>query len=205
MKKAFLLFCLGLFLSVPSLAQDQKSQLAQALRSDGSPLEAAILMHMVELDMDPGWWELMLDPGDSKSARLELRIFLTGIRDLGTHMRLGELAELDDDTGRKANSPPVLAMLKAWQEKIKVKVNIKFKPDDATTKNTVNGLDRMAYPIGTVAKPRSGTMDLTVTFDPQSTKMTGTASPDGGTYSFKLPVYSSWSQSKVDAIMKRGH
>lgn len=205
MKKAFLILCFGFLLSAVSLAQDQKSQLAQALKSDGSPLEAAILMHMVDLDMDPGWWALMLDPSDSKSARLELRIFLTGIRDLGTNMGLGELAELDDDTGGKASSPPVLAMLKAWQEKIKVKVNIKFKPDDATTKNTVNGLDRMAYPIGTVAKPRSGTMNLTVTFDPQVVKMTGTSSPDGGTYDIKLPVYSSWSQSKVDDIMKRGH
>jgi hypothetical protein len=205
MKRTLTVLCLSLLLTLSVLAQDQKAQLAQALKADGSPLEGQILMHLVELDMSPEWWNIMLDPGEERRARQSLRILLSSIPDLGEHMGLGDLAGLDDDTGRKGDSPPVLGMLKSWQPKIKLKVVMKFAPDETSKKETTAGLDRMAYPIGTIAKPRPGSFDMTITYDPQVTEISGNVSADGGTYSFTLPGFMSWSQSKVDAYMKRGH
>ena len=204
MKRFLITTILGLFLSGMALAQDQKAQLVQAMRSDGYPLESEVLSRLVDLDLSPEWWAVILEPNDKAWVRGGLRIMVTNLYSLANNMGLGDAGRLDQDTGRKANSPPLLAMLDSWKGKIHAKVVLKVPVDKTTQKEVSSGLDRIGYPIGTVARPRSGTFDITLTFDATTTKEAGTVSPDGGTYNVTVPAYMSWSQSRIDDVMKRG-
>ena len=198
----FLALALGL---MPAQAQDQKAELAQALRNDGSPLEAEVLLRFVELDMSTEWWAIMLDPGEERGARQSLRVLLSSLVSLANNMEWGDAERLNSDTGRKGNSPPLLAMLDGWKGRVSLKINMKFAPDATSKKETADGLDRMAYPISSVAEPRAGKLDLTLTFDPAVTEIKSSMSTDGSTFDLTLPAYTSWRQGAVDDILKRGN
>ncbi|MGE0490752.1 MAG: hypothetical protein AB7S38_16215 [Vulcanimicrobiota bacterium] len=204
MKRFLFAMALTMLWCAPGIA-DQKADLVQAVRSDGFPLEAEVMARYVEVEMSPEWWAIMLDPGEERGARQSLRIVVSNMIALANNMGWGDLARLDQDSGRKGNSPPVLAMMDSWKDKLAVKLVLGFTPDDTSKKQTVDGLDRLGYPIGSVAQPRSGKFFLTATYDPAATDIKASMSSDASTYSLTLPAYTSWSQSKVDAVMKRGH
>lgn len=204
MKRFFFAMALTMFLCAPALA-DQKADLVQAVRSDGFPLEAEVMARYVDIEMSPEWWAIMLDPGEERGARQSLRIVVSNMIALANNMGWGDLARLDQDSGRTGSSPPVIAMMDSWKDKLSVKLVLNFAPDDASKKHTVDGLDRLGYPIGSVAQPRSGKFFLTANYDPAATDIKASMSSDASTYSLTLPAYTSWSQSKVDAVMKRGH
>ena len=204
MKKILTILVTSLILAGTCLAQDQKAQLVQAVRADEYNLESEVLARFVDLEMAPEWWALMLDPKDRSNARASMSILTTNIVGLAKRMGLGDAAEMDQNTGYKGNSPPVLGILKSWEGKIKVKIVIPYAPDDTSKKATIAGLDRIAYPIGTIADPRSKTFFFTLTFDPAATEESGTVSADGSTYEIKVPGYTSWNQTAIDKVMKRG-
>lgn len=199
------LFTLFFLIVFPVQAQDQKEQLVQALRSDGSPLEAEVLSRYVELEMSPEWWAIMLDPGESRGVRQSLRVILSNLIDMANRNGWGDAARLNQDTGRKGNSPPVIAMLDSWKGKMQVKIVMNFVPDETSKKQTSDGLDRMGYPISSWAKPRSGKFFLTVVYDPKVTKLQTKMSPDASTYMVTAPGYTYWRQGDIDDLFKRGN
>jgi hypothetical protein len=206
MKK--LLFTLALValacLAGPVQAQDQKAQLAQALRSDGFPLEAEILNRFVDLEMSPEWWAIMVDPGEERDARQSFRIVLSGVVAMADRMGLGDAARLNQDTGRKGNSPPLLGMLDSWKDKIHLKIVMNFAPDATSKKETVDGLNRMGNPISSEAVPRAGKFSLLLTYDPKVTEMKTSMSADASSYTVTVPAYTYWRQGNVDDLFKRG-
>lgn len=192
MKKAFLILCLGFLLLGTGLAQDQKTQLTNLLQNSRDPLEAAILTDLVTLNLSPEWWDIMLDPTDS-NARTNLRILLSGVLNLAKNMGLGDAREHDD-----------LSMIKAWKGRITLTINMEFAPNETTKKYAMDTLDDIAYPLGSKAKPRSKSMNFTATLSPPAKKLSGTVSPDGGTYKITFPVSMEWRQLNLIKYLEAG-
>ncbi len=193
-----------LVIVAPLQAQDQKDQLIQALRSDKFPLEAEVLSRYVDLEMSPEWWAIMVDPAEERGVRQSFRVILSNLIDMANRNGWGDAARLNQDTGRKGDSPPVVAMLDSWKGKLGVKIVMNFVPDETSKKETSDGLDRMGYPISSWAQPRSGKFFLTVVYDPKVTKLQTNVSADGSTYTVTAPAYTYWRQGDIDDLFKRG-
>ena len=199
-KKLALAFCISFLFISPSLAQDQKAQVAELLRvEDDRPVEALILTHLVDLDMDPGWWALMLDPSDTEQARLNLAFPLGGIREYteGGYTAFPDLAELDSKTGGKGESPLLNQQIQGLQGHIRVGVSLKFAPSLANIKHTVAGIGRVGSPLRAAKDFNKNHLDVSFIYDPASLDVGVAYSEEQRAYDFKLPALTSWSQYKA--------
>ena len=203
MKNAFIILCLGFLLTGTGLAQDEKTQLTNLYQSSQDPLEAQVLTDLVTLNLSPEWWGLLLDPADS-DARTQLRILLSGTIDLADKINLGDLRELNDITGRNGDSPEVKAMISGWKGKISLTINMEFVPDSVTKKYSLETLNDITHPFSYKANPRNGMMNFTATLSPAATKLSGTVSPDGGTYKIIFPVTREWRQHTLEKYFEAG-
>ena len=204
MRKLLCILCFTFLCTGMSLAQGQKERLAQAMRADDYKLAAEVFTRYIDLEMAPEWWALMNDPKDKSGARASLEVLVGNFVELAKRMGYGDAAQLDADTGYKGNIPPVLGILKSWEGKMKLKIVIPYAPDETSTKATIAGLDLIAYPIGTIANPRSKTFFMTLNFDVAATEESGTVSDDGSTYTVRVPGYTKWNQTAIDNVMKTG-
>ena len=199
-KKLALAFCISFLFISPSLAQDQKAQVAELLRvEDDRPVEALILTHLVDLDMDPGWWALMLDPSDPEQARLNLAFLLVGIREYteGGFTVFPDLAELDGKTGGKGESPLLEQQIQGLRSHIRVGVSLKFAPSSADIKHTVAGIGRVGAPLRAAKDYNKENLDVNFIYDPASLDVGVVYSKEKRAYDFKLPASTSWSQYKA--------
>ena len=198
-KKLALAFCISFLFISPSLAQDQKAQVAELLRIDDRPVEALILTNLVELDKNPGWWTLMLDPSDPEQARLNLAVLLGGIREYteGSYTVFPDLTELDSKTGGKGESPFLEQGIQGLQDRLRVRLNIKFAPSSANIKHTVAGIGSLGSPLRSAKDFNKENLDVNFIFDPTRLDLGFKYWKEKRAYDFKLPALNSWIQQEA--------
>ena len=124
---------------------------------------------------------------------------------IASNLKLGDVVELDDNSGRDGKSPLVADMIDSWKDKIRIAVAIDV-PDLETAKKAFENLDLVMAPLESsyTFLPRGGKAFINITADAKASAVSCKVSPDGNTYDIRIPVHASFSQSKLEDLLKAG-
>ena len=204
MKKLLSLALITLALLTTSWAQEEQSALYRVIGvSKRWPVNAQIAEKLMIFKYSPAAWEYVLDPS-SEGAQTMVNLSGT-VAVVAKNLGLGDVVSTDDNQGRDGKSPLVADMIDSWKEKVRFTVAVDV-PDAATAKKAFANIDIVMAPLESSYNflPAGGKAIVNIAADPKASDVSCKVSADGNTYDIKVPVHASFSQSRLEELLRVG-
>lgn len=188
----------------PSVAQDEPAALVKVIGvSKRWPVNAQIAEKLMTFKYSPAAWEYVLDPSGEGAQTM---VNLSGtVGTVAKNLGLGDVVKTDDSQGRDGKSPLVADMIDSWKDKVRFTVAVDV-PDAATAKKAFANIDIVMAPLESTYNflPAGGKAIVNIAADPKASDVSCKVSSDGNTYDIKVPVHASFSQSKLEELLRVG-
>lgn len=206
MKILMSLLLFALICSAPALAQDDNTTALRRMIAVSKrwPVNAQIAEKLMVFKLSPAAWEYILDP-ESDGAQTVTNLAGT-VADVADQMKLGDVVTLDRNSGYDGKSPLVADMIDSWKDKVRFTIAVDV-PDAETAKKAFANIDYVMAPLTNdyYFLPAGGKAIVNIAADPKATDIGCKVSADGNTYDIKVPIHASFSQSRLEELLRAGH